>query len=134
MDSYLYKRTLDTKRMRYKILVADKPVNDIISMLLQTKGWEADTADTLHAALESVKRRDYDLILAGVNSMGGTDLVRKVKEISPELPIVAMTGGADQEHYTTFDELGVPVVMKPFRNGDLADIVTRYARQISQRI
>ena len=73
----------------------------------------------------------YDLILADIKMpvMDGIALALKIARDHPELPIMLMTGYADQrERAHGLDSLVADVLAKPFT---LEDLVTRVSRVLS---
>ena len=51
-------------------------------------------------------------------TMGGPELALRLRERDPRLPIVYVTGHADDT--TSVDDLGIPLVAKPFTSPELA--------------
>ncbi len=52
--------------------------------------------------------------------MGGVELIRELRRLSPKLPVVAASGHAEESHQNDLKELGISVVLKkPFTIGRL---------------
>ncbi|MFY9708481.1 MAG: sigma-54 dependent transcriptional regulator, partial [Desulfobacterales bacterium] len=58
--------------------------------------YETQRAQDGQSAIEAVKERFYDLILMDIrmNRVGGVEALKKIKEISPDIPIIMMTAYA----------------------------------------
>ena len=57
-------------------------------------------------AVEMVEKGEYDLVLMDIKMpvMGGLEATKKIKEIRPELPIIAVTANAfDSDRQAAFD-------------------------------
>ena len=99
------------------ILVVDDEalVCRMITALLESHGYVVETATGGHEAAELFKRQPESiaLLLTDLAMPGSTgiELIRKVKSIKPELPVVAMSG----DFSTWQKDLGsVPCIEKPF--------------------
>jgi two-component system response regulator HydG len=84
--------------MKPKILIVDdEPTHlKMLETILSDDGYEVRQADDGQAAIDAVEERFYDLILMDVrmNRVGGIEALKHIKEISPGLPIIMMTGYA----------------------------------------
>jgi len=93
------------------LLVDDDPsVRKSVGDMLGRSGYGVSTAADGGAAMVLLQERsDIDLIIADYRmpGMDGLALVRQVKERSPALPAVIMTGYGDLESYLCAAGLGV---------------------------
>ncbi len=84
------------RRVRGRVLVVeDEPyVRDSLGKLLAARGFELTTADGVDAALQSLAKNPVDLVLTDLTMPGGSglDLLRRVRESAPRLPVVVLTG------------------------------------------
>lgn len=66
----------------------------IRKVMLETRGYRVLTCTNGQQALDTFKRGGVDLLLSDLLMPGldGADLVRKVKEISPETPAILFSG------------------------------------------
>ena len=64
--------------------------------MLKAEKYETQRAQDGQSAIEAVKERFYDLILMDIrmNRVGGIEALKKIKEISPDIPIIMMTAYA----------------------------------------
>ncbi len=99
------------------ILVVDDEdiVRDFVVALLERKGYNVSSAVDGQEAVELFeKKQDCVKLLLTDLAMprkNGIDLIREVKAINPELPVVAMSG-----HFPdgSRDLDGIPCISKPF--------------------
>jgi two-component system response regulator HydG len=84
--------------MKPKILIVDdEPAHcRMLEAVLKAEKYETYTAEDGQSAIEAVTARFYDLILMDIrmNRVGGIEALQKIKEISPDIPIVMMTAYA----------------------------------------
>jgi DNA-binding NtrC family response regulator len=82
------------------VLVADDQpdVLEALRLLLKGEGFEVDTATSPAAVLGALERRDYDALLMDMNyardttsGQEGLDLLHRLKELEPDLPVAVMT-------------------------------------------
>ena len=104
-----------------KILVADDDdmIRELVVRALHEDGHELTAADDGAAALEALGRQNekFDLLLSDVKMpvMDGIALALAAGRDHPELPIMLMTGYADQrERAHGLDALVHDVIAKPF--------------------
>ena len=80
-----------------KILVAeDNDSNFILMSYILKKYYEFDRAKNGQEAVELVGKNSYDIVLMDIKMpiMDGLEATRKIKELRPELPVVALTANA----------------------------------------
>jgi two-component system response regulator HydG len=84
--------------MKPKILVVDDESSHrkMLEAVLAEDGYEIQQADDGQSAIEAVEKRFYDLILMDVrmSRVSGIEALKKIKEISPGIPIIIMTAYA----------------------------------------
>lgn len=104
------------------LLVDDDPaVRDVTAMMLEDLGYGVIEADNGAAALDLLsKGARVDLMLADFSMPGmtGAELTREVAVSRPGLPVLLVTGYADERAVAAVGE--DRLVLKPFRNEDLA--------------
>jgi CheY-like chemotaxis protein len=105
-----------------KILVVDDDpaVREVTAAMLEDLGYDVVEAESGAEALELLARDSHiDLMMAdfAMPGMTGADLSRKVADARPGLPVLLVTGFADERALAA---VGVDrLVLKPFRNEDL---------------
>jgi DNA-binding response OmpR family regulator len=79
-----------------RILVVDdeEDILGLLSELLQRWGFEADTVTNGREALERFRGRDFDLVLTDLKmpDMDGLELLRRIREENPRIPVLMLTG------------------------------------------
>lgn len=111
---------------RPRILVADnhQNVREVMSNLLDMLDIEAVPCSGGEEVLHLLDSDDYDAVISDVvmPEMGGFDLVARLKEIAPGLPIIMMSSYAsDTLEEEARSKGAVGLVSKPFK----LDAVTR---------
>ena len=84
--------------MKTKILVVDDEHSHrkMIEAVLSAEGHEIAQADNGLAAIDAVAEKFYDLVIMDIRmpEMGGIEALKKIKTISPGIPIIIMTAYA----------------------------------------
>lgn len=100
---------------KLKILVVDDDHRMIktISDILKVKGYEATGAYSGEEAVAKVKEQEPDCVLMDIKMSGidGVEALQLIKTISPDLPVVLMSGFASQEQIKTAAENGAYTVL-----------------------
>jgi two-component system NtrC family response regulator len=115
------------------ILIVDDEKNYllVLSTFLSGEGYETVTADTAQQALEIVETTDLDLVLTDMKmpSMDGIELLGRIKEKNPDLPVVMMTAYGTVEKAVEAMQLGAfNFILKPFQNETLNQIIRNAVR------
>ncbi len=116
-----------------KILVADDEagVREFVERALATKGHVVTTVSDGSEALMALARSDFDVLLTDIRMpvMDGVELALAVTKNHPTMPILMMTGFADErERAYNLDQLICDVVAKPF---DLATICSKIEKALA---
>ena len=103
-----------------RVLVVDDEasIRELLSTTLALAEYEVDTASDASVALERVRVADYDLMIADLKmpGMDGLTLVREVKRLRTELPVIIITGYSTESSAIEALNLGVAgYLTKPFR-------------------
>jgi two-component system response regulator HydG len=84
--------------MKRKILVVDDELShrQMLNAVLSEEGYEVREADDGETAIAAVEEQFYDLIIMDIrmSRVGGIEALKKIKEISPGIPIIIMTAYA----------------------------------------
>jgi len=103
-----------------KVIIVDDE-QDILNTLLRyfnrKNKFEVDVFTNPVNALEAIKNNDYDLVLTDIMmpEMNGVDLLKKIKEVKPDVPVVMMTAYSTIDKILECDKLGASdYVTKPF--------------------
>jgi two-component system NtrC family sensor kinase len=102
-------------------------VRQMMADSLEECGHDVKTARTAEEAMEVLARDARihvlvtDIILPG--AMNGAELVRKARELSPNVKVLTISGNASEETIRSIHPDGCAFLPKPFRASDLAKAV-----------
>ena len=118
-----------------KILVVDDDAIVIKSCkrILEAEGLEVSTVPSADEALEMIKKYEFDLLLMDVKmpKHDGMFLMREIKKLIPDMPIIVMSGYPTPETVSDVLKLGaMQFIPKPFRPDELIKI----GRPVLQKI
>ena len=116
--------------MPNKILVVDdeKHIRDSCIKLLQRKRFDAEGAASGVEALEKIENNVYDLVLLDVRmpGMDGIEVLRRAKEIAPDLLVLVLTGHGTIDTANEAMVLGAAgFIRKPIAIEDLAESIDK---------
>ncbi|MBT3343438.1 MAG: sigma-54-dependent Fis family transcriptional regulator [Gemmatimonadetes bacterium] len=116
--------------MSERILVVDDEVDLAASCtrLLDSRGYGTGVAASAEEALEILSTEDFQLVLTDLKmpGMGGMELLRKVREASPEIQVLMMTAYSTVEDAVEAMRLGaVDFVPKPFTPDHLLIVIEK---------
>ncbi len=102
----------------------EESVRDILSELLKELGYKAILAENGARGLEMFKSMNESLVVAIVDltmpEMSGTDLIREIRWLNPEIPVILCTGMLFADKKRELEKLGVAAFLeKPFTKSDL---------------
>lgn len=95
---------------------------ELMTNRLQKRGFTVAVAPTGEQALEMVGQGDFDVMVLDVKMPGidGIEVLRQVKALKPDLPVLLLTGHASMEAAMTGVETGaVDYLLKPVPINDL---------------
>ncbi|MEJ5250840.1 MAG: PAS domain-containing protein [Chthonomonadetes bacterium] len=108
----------------------DEAVRTAIQHLLEADGHRVTAMSDADSALQQFKPGEYDLVILdlGMPHLDGLSLARKLKEISPTIPIILLTGWGD--HLRGEEPHGVDMVLaKPVRRATLRSALLQLVRR-----
>ncbi|WP_028325579.1 FAD-dependent oxidoreductase [Desulfatirhabdium butyrativorans] len=120
----------------FRVLVVDDEaiVRDSTRDWLQEEGgFAVDTADSGPAALEMLRQKPYHLMLLDIKmpGMDGVEVLRKAREVLPDLVVIMMTAYATVETAVDALKMGaLDYLIKPFDPEALLPKVEQQAQQI----
>ncbi len=78
------------------ILVVDdeKSIRYTFEVFLSQEGFDVQTAENVGKAIELIKKDSFDVVISDIIMPKGTgiELLQKLKEINPDIPLIIMTG------------------------------------------
>ena len=124
---------------RPRILVADDQADIILALdiLLKPEGYDVEAAQSPAAALKALQGSVFDLMLLDLNYTGhsssgqeGIDLLTRIGEIDPLLPVVVMTAWGSIDLAVKAMHIGASnFIQKPWQNRRLLEVVREQIEQ-----
>ena len=99
-----------------------------LKMILAELGYEARTAGNGPDGCNEAKNQDVKLIISDLNMAGeisGMNLVKKLRALRPDCPIIILTGYPTGDRLKEAEELNVEFLTKPFEIPFLATLLKR---------
>lgn len=120
----------EQRRLRVLVIDDDPNVREIVCYLVASFGYDCETAADGARGLARFDEGGWDLVVTdlAMPRMSGWELAEAIRQRSPTMPIVLITGLIDSEVMRRADERGLPVVPKPFREEMLKTVVTKALR------
>lgn len=110
----------------------DRGILESISDFLGLENFQVTAMNDGEKALQAVKGGDYDLLITDIKMPGlsGLDVLRKTRDIDPELPVIIVTGFASLETAIEAVRDGAyDYVTKPFDMDKFLHVVSRAVKQ-----
>ena len=116
------------KKSKRKILVVDDEQNirKLLQIFLTEEGYNVEVADNGESGLEAVRNHIFDLVITDLKmpKLSGFDLLKGIKEISPDTIVVIITAFGTTESAVEAMKLGAfDYIQKPFKIDDIRLIV-----------
>jgi diguanylate cyclase (GGDEF)-like protein len=112
-------------RRTQRILVVDDelPAREVLADMVATLGYDASPAASAQEAIAALRHEHYDLVLTDyfMPGMDGLELVREIKTMTPDLPVLVITGkssvqtAVDSVRAGAFDYIEKPVTLEALR-------------------
>ena len=78
------------------IVDGDSAAGPALVAMLRERGYRAETADSVDAALAKVREQEFDIVLSDVELPGaGIELVGRLRRLRPDVPVVALSARAE---------------------------------------
>lgn len=113
-----------------KILVVDDEliVRSVIQEILEDEGYQVMIAESGEVALTLFSQSLFDLVITdlGMPGIAGWEVAARVKAINSAVPVILLTGWANQSDVMTAKQSGVDLILgKPISTKDLLTMVTQ---------
>ncbi len=110
---------IPARKGRPRVLVVDDEasIRDLLTKTLALAEYDVETATDGPTALGLVRASEYDLLIADLSmpGMDGLTLIRQVKHVRSELPVIIITGFSTESSAIEAVNLGVAsYLLKPF--------------------
>jgi CheY-like chemotaxis protein len=122
--------------MAHILVIDDDPVlRRVVTLALEAAGHSVLRCENGRKAVAFLEHDHADLLVTDIvmPEMDGVETVRAVRQLDPDLPILAISGGGS---FDPKDYLGIAkafgataVLPKPFRPAELLDLVTQLLAQ-----
>ena len=118
-----------------KLLIVDdeKGITDSLRDFFEQRGFGVRTAGNGKEALEAVGSERPDIVFLDVqmNGINGIDVLDKIKKMDKTITVIMLTVHDEKELIDTAKRLGAEeYILKPFRVGQLEDIVMKKMRKL----
>lgn len=116
------------KKSKAKILIVDDEHNirEVLSIFLKDEGYTVSVAGDGKSALDNIKNDIFNLVITDLKmpKVSGFDLLKSIKETSPETVVVIITAYGTTESAVEAMKLGAfDYIQKPFKINDIRLIV-----------
>ena len=124
------------KKEELRILVVDDDpqLREVLMDMLSLDGHEVVCCPDAYTALETIKRKPFDMLITdlGMPGMSGLDLAGEVHETHPTIPIAMITGWGTQLNGEEVSLRGIKrVLAKPFHLRDIKSLVKELRAEAS---
>ncbi len=114
--------------MNGRILIVDDNPNmaSLLSEMLEVFDYESIRAGNGLEAIEKLDADDFSLVITDMRmpKMSGLDLLQKLKQTHPDLPVVVISGYAlDEEGNDLLSKLADGFLNKPFKMVDIENLL-----------
>lgn len=116
------------------ILIVDdeQSMRDFLKILLQKEGYGVDTGNNGDTALQKLRSASFDLLISDIRmpGMSGLDLLSKVKEDNPDLPVIMITAFASPDDAVSAMKNGAfDYISKPFNVDEIKSVINSATSQ-----
>ncbi len=122
-----------------RILLVDdeEDIRDVLTIALEDMGHDVVTAENGREALKKFKTQNFSLVLTDIKmpGMDGIELLKKIKQVSPDTEIIMITGHGDMDlAIESFRNEAVEFITKPVDVNTLGKAIdrARKKRQVRQ--
>lgn len=109
------------------LVIDDEPaIREGVRRILESESFQVETFASGHAALERIKQEPFDLVVTDLKMPGisGMEVLKAIKEIQPDLPVIFITGYSSVDSAVEVMKLGaVDYIAKPFTPEEMLQTV-----------
>ncbi len=111
------------------LLVDDEPsFTETMTHILAAHQFDVDAVNGAGEAIEKIKSKQYNLLITDINmpDMDGIELIRQVRTMKPDIPIMIVTGFPSHESQEEAFNMGVVnYLVKPFSTKRFLELVQK---------
>ncbi len=118
------------KRKRVLVVDDEAPIRALIREIIQPDGYEIYEAANAFEGIDLLSKHRIDLVITDIMlpDIPGIDFVKKIRQISTILPVIAVTGHAAQDDIYELVAAGIYAYLKkPFVDTDVISTAVRNA-------
>jgi DNA-binding NtrC family response regulator len=120
--------TKNNKKPKIFIIDDEESIRDSCSQVLVKEGYSVDTSSDGREAVNILNNSEFDVILLDLKLPGvpGIEILKKIKNSNPEVPVIIITGFASIESaVNTIKQGAFDYLAKPFSPEELRTIVKK---------
>jgi len=124
--------TIDKEKINILVAEDEADLREILKVTLEQEGYRAILASDGDEAIKKIEKKSFQIALIDIKMPGvnGKELISKIKQINPRLPIVIVTGSLDFKEEMSLKKQAYEYIHKPFRLDELVGVVKGALRQI----
>jgi len=119
--------TIDKKKVNILVAEDEADLREILKVTLEQEGYGAILASDGDEAIKKIEEKSFQMALIDMKMPGvnGKELVSKIKQINPQVPIVIVTGSPDFKEEMSLKKQTYEYIYKPFKLNELVKIIER---------
>ena len=123
--------TIDKEKVNILVAEDEADLRDILKVTLEQEGYRAILASDGDEAIKKIEKKSFQMALIDIKMPGvnGKELVFKIKQINPLMPIVIVTGSPDFKEEVSLKKQVYEYIYKPFKLDKLVGVVKEALRQ-----
>ena len=123
--------TMEKEKVNILVAEDEADLREILKVTLEQQGYRAILASDGDEAIKKIEKKSFQMALVDIKmpGMNGKELVSKIKQINPLMPIVIITGSPDFEEEMSLKKQAYEYIYKPFRLDELVGVVKRALRE-----
>ncbi len=120
------KKIMDKAKARILIVDDEADLRTLLRHILTAQGYQITDAEDGEEAIELIKRQKFDIALLDIQmpNINGIQVLKYIKEHSPQTKAVMLTGYADLKHAMEAKEFGArDFIGKPYKLEDVLSTI-----------
>ena len=118
--------TVTVKKKKLMVIDDEPVIREGVRRILESDSFQVEIFASGHAALERIKQESFDLVITDLKmpGMSGMEVLKAIKEIQPDLPVIFITGYTSVDSAVEVMKLGaVDYIAKPFTSEEMLSTV-----------